>query len=359
MHLTRPFLITFAAIGLLGCGSTETQNHSSSKWAHTSSQSAMSIINSRIQYLQLKFKTDYSKVSVCVQGSESYGSDSLLLETKLAYAAWLDASGQGSRDAWDLLDFTLKPSCRMNDAAYSSVVVISEETNMTPDQEIDKTFKKSKVSCKRVGMSASCSTGSMTMGLGGPGGISYRYFKPEIWDSLSNRSPATVLLSPFVQWTSLEGELRSYAPNLVALYADLKARADDVSYEELLTLNKGIEAKKMFIRDDDRLGGLVQTFLDSKLASSSEPYSPTIPGYHVLLHEVGHQFGMDHADNPSSQSETGASVGATQSPSGQWETELSTMAYADEYLYLTPDDKAGIKNLASKNALVIKAHRGP
>jgi hypothetical protein len=69
----------------------------------------------------------------------------------------------------------------------------------------------------------------------------------------------------------------------------------------------------------------------------------------TLLHEVGHQFGMDHAHDPSPSSVTGGlEVGkdlqgnAVQS----YRTDLSKMAYGIPYMYLTEDDLRGIRSLA-------------
>lgn len=336
---------------LISCGNIEAAKNSDTKWAHQPSQNAIAIINSRVQFLELKFKTDFSNIAVCIQASQSLNNSSLLFETKLAYASWYEASGQATQSGWDHFKFEVRPSCHMKDTNYSSVVVISEEAKITPDQEIDKSFAKNKVTCKRVGLSASCNTGSMTMGLGGSGSMGYQYFKPETWESVSNRAPATVLLSPFVQWTSMEKELGT----LSSVYADLKSRADTVSFDELKSFAKSIEAKQLKIADDNRLDSIVKTFLDSDQTSSVQVYVPVMPAYHVLLHEVGHQFGMNHADNPGSHSETGGSQGAKKDANGQWVTDFATMSYADEYLYLTEDDKAGIRNLATKSSAMVKS----
>ncbi|RYZ87567.1 MAG: hypothetical protein EOP04_11385 [Proteobacteria bacterium] len=196
----------------------------------------------------------------------------------------------------------------------------------------------------------------MTLGLGGSGLMNYRSNKYETWETLANYSPATVLLSPFVEWTSMESELTTSA--LANGYASLKAKAKSVTYAELVNFNKLLESARLKNSDDDRLDGMVQSFLSSNKSSLTQIWVPIRPGYHVLLHEVGHQFGMNHADAPKDNSETGSSPGASRDTMGKWTTELSTMAYADEYLYLTADDKAGILDLATKSAAFVKAHRG-
>lgn len=198
----------------------------------------------------------------------------------------------------------------------------------------------------------------MILGLGGPGGMSYRYFKPEIWDSVSNSSPASLILSPYVKWVSMAKDLSK--TSLSASYLRLAAKADSVTYAELNAFNKQLTLNAMKLKDDGRLDSIVQDFLNSPAKSLTQNYLPEQAAYHVLLHEVGHQFGMDHADNPSRDSETGSAGTATQdSATGKWETPISTMAYADEYLYLTADDVAGIKDLAKKNLAFVKSHKAP
>ncbi|RYZ50027.1 MAG: hypothetical protein EOP07_23550, partial [Proteobacteria bacterium] len=178
-----------------------------------------------------------------------------------------------------------------------------------------------------------------------------------IWDSVSNRSPATIILSPFVKWTSMAKDLSKTA--LSASYLKLAAKAETVTYAELVTFNKQLTVNALKLKNDGRLDTIVQDFLNSPAKSLSQNYLPQQAAYHVLLHEVGHQFGMDHADNPSRDSETGTAGSATlDSASGKWETAVSTMAYAEEYLYLTADDVAGIKDLAKKNLAFVKSHRG-
>ena len=62
----------------------------------------------------------------------------------------------------------------------------------------------------------------------------------------------------------------------------------------------------------------------------------------MLLHEIGHVFGLTHADNPSSRDVTGPSD-STRFENGRHITREATMAYADNYLYLTDDDQNGAK----------------
>ncbi|MBC7658964.1 MAG: hypothetical protein H7249_04585 [Chitinophagaceae bacterium] len=360
-YVSRPVSVfLFLTLSTLAC---KTVRHQASeiKWAHTPATSSTSIINARLQYLLLGYQADFKALNVCIQDATFYKGPTLLLETKLAYAAWLDASGQGSEIAWNLFHFTIQPHCNMLDTQFSSVVVIDEVGKITPEQQVDKSFTPSKVSCKRSGKSASCSTGSMLMGLGGTGTIAYQFVTPETWERVTNSAPATVILSPYADWISLENEL-SKTP-LITHYKDLTARGDTLTFAELKAFNA--ELDKRILKPSSGIDAIVKAFLASKDQTLEKTFVPIQPAFHVLLHEVGHQFGMDHADNPNLDSETGLVGQAEKVPvQGQnpaqapirFITSEATMAYADEYLYLTADDKAGINDLAIKNLDLLKTH---
>jgi hypothetical protein len=346
--LILPFLNT-------SCGSSV--ESSETKWAHTEVASSTSVINSRLNFIALGFNRDFDKLSVCVQDATHFKGKELLLETKLAYAAWLEASGLGSDAQWSYLKFEQRSYCNMKDNRYGSVVVIGEEARITPDQEVSKSFQRSRLTCSKTGDGASCSSGNMLLGLGGAGGVSLRSSRPQIWESVSNAAPATIILSPYVQWTSMSKTLSNTKLN--TLYQSLSAKASSVTYAELTAFNRQLTLNSIKQKGDERLDAILEDFLYDPRPSLSQIYLPEQAAYHVLLHEVGHQFGMDHADNPARDAETGTSGSAKQnSYSGQWETTLSTMAYADGYFYLTPDDIAGINHLAKKNLALVKSRRG-
>lgn len=81
---------------------------------------------------------------------------------------------------------------------------------------------------------------------------------------------------------------------------------------------------------------------------SGEAYRPQIALFSTLLHEVGHTFGIDHADNPSADSVTGTASGERVGSGSQARTDLAVMAYALPYLYLTEDDRAGMRSAAQQ-----------
>jgi len=352
LHFALPHLLfTFT----LACGTGET-DVSHPKWAHVPIASSVSTINARLAYLQEGFPADFKNISVCIQNASEYNGSELLFETKLAYAAWLDASGQGSSKSWNTFRFIVKNHCNMKDNAFSSVVVIGEEAKISPDQNVSSSFRRSQISCKKTGPSANCSTGRMTLGLGGPGSIGYSYVQTNIWNSVTNRLPATVILSPFVTWQSLAAILPNGA--LLARYRELSTRVTTLTYDDIRGFNRELQSQRLIGQENDQLSRIVEAFLKSGRTSLTEDFLPRRSAYHVLLHEVGHQFGMDHADHPSLDSETGsAGTASFDAVDGEWETDLSTMAYADEYLYLTADDAAGIRDLASKNLNFISSHK--
>lgn len=69
--------------------------------------------------------------------------------------------------------------------------------------------------------------------------------------------------------------------------------------------------------------------------------------FHTLLHEVGHTFGMMHADSPNFDAVTGeSSTTSWDQGREKYTTTFATMAYADQFGYLTDDDGTGIKAAA-------------
>ncbi len=100
----------------------------------------------------------------------------------------------------------------------------------------------------------------------------------------------------------------------------------------------------------------MKAFQSSGASSLNQEYTPTATALHVLLHEVGHQFGMDHADNPSRDSETGFVVESEQR-GNQWVTSEASMAYGKPFLFLTADDQAGVLDMTQKTSAFLQTRR--
>ena len=67
--------------------------------------------------------------------------------------------------------------------------------------------------------------------------------------------------------------------------------------------------------------------------------------YHVLLHEVGHNFGMMHSHEKRDSDSIYVETPGLRIEENGKEKFVSAMAYSDNYLYLTRDDKEGIKSM--------------
>jgi hypothetical protein len=344
---------------LTACGPSQ---NSETKWAHLPADQSWGTIPALVGYLDLGFRTNFQALNVCLQGSDSFQGSALLLEAKLSYAAWLNAGGQG-QSAFDRFQFELKDICDPSDTRYASVVLIESAGKSSPNRNPGEDFSKATVNCQKSGWSVRCSSGSTTYGWGGPAAIGYSYRNPNKWESISNRSPATVRLSPYVQWRSLETDLVEQtglaAEDRVAkleIYRNLTAKADTVSYAELIDFMKILHDAKLVAGKDGSFQKLMQDFQRGGASSINQEYTPYATALHVLLHEVGHQFGMSHADNPSRDSETGFVVESEQRGS-QWVTKEASMAYGEPFLYLTADDEAGVKDMTQKALGLLSSRR--
>lgn len=344
---------------LVACGQSQT---SETKWAHSPADRSWGTIPALVGFLDLGFKTSYDKINVCLQGSDSFQGSALLLESKLSYAAWLNAGGQGQK-AFDRLQFETKDICDPNDTAYTSVVIIESEGKASPNRDPGEDFAKASVECQKAGWSVRCSSGSTTFGWGGGAAIGYSYRNPNKWESVSHRSPASVRLSPYVSWRSLESDLleqKTLATEdrnaKLELYRSLLAKADAVTYSELVDFMRVLSDSKLVAGSDGSFQKLMQDFQSSGATVLKQEYVPVATALHVLLHEVGHQFGMSHADNPSRDSETGFVV-ESQQRNGQWVTSEAAMAYGKPFLYLTADDQAGVLDMTQKTLTFLQSRR--
>ncbi len=119
---------------------------------------------------------------------------------------------------------------------------------------------------------------------------------------------------------------------------------------------KTLTDSQLVAGSDGSFHKLMKEFQSSGASSLNQEYTPTATALHVLLHEVGHQFGMDHADNPSRDSETGFVVESEQR-GNQWVTSEASMAYGKPFLFLTADDQAGVLDMTQKTSAFLQTRR--
>lgn len=353
MRMTA-FFSCLSLVAVLACGSPQDEV-SETSWAHSTTSRSTGTIPALIAYKELGFRTDYDQIRVCLQESPSYKGKNLLLESKLAFTAWIDASGRGSSAQWNLFDFEIENHCDMNDANYAVAVVIASRSKHDPSQADDFTV----INCNQ----RSCYPNGYTTGWGGPAALSYTYGDKSgsTWRDISMYQPSVARLSPYISWESLETEFRlvlrsskngsSQTQDLLNHYLSLKSKAETVSYAELVAFNKKLATLKV---DSKARYGIVT----SPVSGNGSSYQLQSPAFHTLLHEVGHQFGMMHAHVKQGYSDNGyvKGVGGTVKD-GYYTTDAATMAYNNSFFYLTADDKAGIQDLTRKLYPYLSARR--
>ncbi len=305
-------------------------------------------VMSRLVLLDRRFPADFEKLKVCVQGTRDLPGDAVLFESKLAYAAWLSASGLNSEALFDRIEWTVAERCSVEDTAYGSVIIMGDLEKPEAGQELTTRFAPAELHCQKSGLQSRCSSSLQTLGLGSTGSlINYFYpATPDRWIKVENAAPASVVLSPYVTWTPLEQELSSQGAQRDRIL-EAKGRVTALTYPECQSLAQALSEAKLEGQPDKAFQGLFEGFMKGEASALDTTYRSSYSAFHVLLHEIGHQFGMDHADNPSLDSETG-SVGESKQRGNQWITEIATMAYGVPYLYLTYDDRTGVADLALK-----------
>jgi len=320
-------------------------------FAHFRPEQAASSPLARLEMLKQGFRTDFSSIRVCVRGTYPTIKDrELVLETKLAYAAWLEAAGANESD-WARFDFSVLDDCA-NAPGFASRILLGTATQDDLKQETFSVFKPATVNCTRSGRSLSCSSTGTTLGVGSPGGLSYSIDNRGRWVRINSFSPAYATMSPYTDWLPLDQDLqanKTLAPDIRAeLIASYKDLLDEASFSDLIAFNLRLASTAVLSSGDRSFQKLMEDFSGSTETGLTKEYQRQSGLFHVLLHEVGHQFGMDHADQPGRDSQTGQSGVTTLDPNGRHVTEVSAMAYGLDYFYLTEDDRAGIKSLGEQ-----------
>jgi hypothetical protein len=356
--MKTPILIACLA-AVLACRTTSDIG-SEPDFAHFSPDNTFGGPVGRLEALKL-FPTDFTTLRVCVEtGKATIADADIVLEVRMAYAAWLAASGPYTETDWQTFEFVPQPKCKSDDKSFAAYVAFVELENILEGEDLLSRYKESRLTCTTNGFTKSCQGTGMTLGWGGPGSLSYWYVgNPDKWTKLTSYRPSSTTLSPYVDWISIEADLKRQPANALPAAARTKLLADYAALREqtapkmvdLAAFVASLAAHNVLATEDPVFKQKVQEFYASSSQSLDQTYRSVRAAFSTLLHEVGHQFGMDHADHPSLDSVTGKSATATQNENGQWVTEQATMAYGDPYLFLTADDAAGA---ASNREQIIK-----
>ena len=313
----------------------------------------------RLVVEQLGFKNDLSPQKICVEEPPApLTATEFLYETELAYVMWLHATGILDQNSWKTFQFILKADCPDLDQGYAAYAMVGKGNGENVPDALRKHFNKPEITCDvaedGLQKKLACNTASLTLGMGGTGNIDVYFFKnaPEKWVELKAAGPARLAFNNFISWTGLAEELENAARSgtkadtAKALAQEWRAIVSSGKHDlsVLSTFAAKLTQEEIVATPDPRAREIIQDFFKS---ADPKPfittYQPSLSLFHTLLHEVGHQLGMDHADTPDKTSTTGASsVNGKINADGQWVSKEATMAYGAAYLYLTDDDREGI-----------------
>jgi hypothetical protein len=204
----------------------------------------------------------------------------------------------------------------------------------------------------------------VTLGWGGPGGLTSWYLNshPNQWTKIELARASRTTLSPYIDWLPLTEDIKrsglaeAQKAQLTAAYVALKADQAP-SLAALQGFLAALETAQLVGAEDPTFGALAKQFYAADTSSMSKTYRGQYAAFATVLHEVGHQFGMDHAHHPGEDSITGKTSQTNVNEAGQNVTDVATMAYGLRYDYLTEDDKAGIKSDAASVRLFMTSHK--
>jgi hypothetical protein len=333
-----------------------TDRHSQSTYAFASPEDFHAAITGRLNLIKAGLLTQKNIIQICVgPGIKDYTHAEFFLETQLAYAMWFQSvlgvkTNIESKD-WEKFHFIQRTKCYRQSLDDSSFVVFSTDEDLDVKSQV---FSPMTVNCQTKNRRIDCKSNSVTFGYGGPGSVSRKFYAddPDKWVSVKNATPASAVLSDGIKWQGLlnavekdESLSLEDKSKFEKQYQKLLFRKK-ISLEELLRLSYFLEQNKLIAQED----GVMEELLNSKELQKEGgqieyTYKPRISAFHTILHEIGHQFGMNHPDNPTLDSYTGDLGGIItigDDGSLQYKTQNATMAYGKSYLYLTPDDKAGV-----------------
>jgi hypothetical protein len=315
----------------------------------------------RLEALKLGLPTDYTALRVCVEtGKPGITDAELLLETRVAYAAWLSKAGSYGQADYDRFEWVQQDKCRKDDSSFTSIVVLADLAKETAGDDFRGSFPEPKINCSR----RNCSTGMTTFGVGASAAWKVRFdgSNPQRWTELATGKPGYAVLSPYPQWTGLltgiaadEGTTAAVKERVRTAYNALLAQAKP-SFAQLTAFHALLAEVKLLAGYDAGFHEAASAFFASGAASISKAYTPRLPAMHVLLHEVGHGFGMQHADNPPGDSVNIATSDTTEA-GGRFITKQAAMAYGEPFTYLTADDAAGIAHAGQSAREEIARHR--
>lgn len=349
-HSTRvlaSFLFAGAACSI-GCGTAPSE--SKLAYAHKAAEDALGSVYSRYWLKKNGKLSGPMRICLQVPPADSISREEFLLEAKLAYVAWFQQISGVTAEDLAAFEFVMQDECRQDDTSFESLtrIVPKSETELLKKYQIDPIDAE----CTRKGGRIGCKTkGSSRTGVGGTGVL-------RDYNGFQNQHAANAELSPFVEWMSIRESIRlnrDIEPRRrKQIYDSYQSLLQEADMTGLMQFNELLWSSRARSSEQNNLASAMSRFRKMNTDKASFTITPRYSMYHVLLHEVGHQFGMVHADDPADGSVTGTVGDAERNDEGLFETERATMAYHVPYLYLTLDDQAGIKSMAKALAEYLK-----
>lgn len=348
--LSAPAVVAALAFLSQSCGPMGSGSEPS--FAHYSGKSLMGTPLALLGYRERSLLQGGS-TRICIENlSKSISPAEARLEVQLAFATWMRAAESGAA-VWDQLTFESSSNCARDGSNLAVIVLPDANGSNLDEREREKNFEQPAYSCTLSGASVSCKTNTMTLGWGGPAAVRYAQSSDGKILRVEVSRAAQAIMSPYVDWQPLSRALAAEAPAADGDQPDWRqtlARLNSASKPKLSELDDFVyslgNANKT-ARPDTVFKKAMDDFAKSgQSAVTNVRYRPSLPLFSTLLHEIGHVFGLDHADNPAADSVTGFANGQKVGQGQQARTDLSVMAYAIPYLYLTADDRAGARSVA-------------
>jgi hypothetical protein len=283
------------------------------------------------------------KFEVCVENNDQdfISRKALLTESMIALFHWLEVGEHPRRDRiFDSIDFN--SSCLTDKdfklAGYKRrlKIIIPDKSQLIQNSKFDSYFVKPKARCRVKKNLARCKISAFVFG------FAEQFGKKVFLDSGKPAYEARIVMNPFVDWLTLGTELNSLGDrDLAKEYKELSY--DRTSYSDLAIFIDRMQHQQHIGREEQPSIATLQKV--KKLRQYLRvPDNPRLSLYPILLHEMGHVFGLGHADNPGNSYVTGDAHG-NESIRNVYKTKYSVMSYYKKYIHLTSDDKAGITSL--------------
>jgi len=227
-------------------------------------------------------------IAVCVQESDNLPMTKVLLEVRLAYAAWfaqLEAGGD-----WRQLRFVMKRTCAEDTAGYVNQIIVAA-LGKGAGVDTDADHGRPQIDCRR-GREPLCQHNRFDDIISQ--GAAVDTAAAPLSGAL--RAPGFNLLSPYINWLTLDEDLgvnrtlnRDAKSFLLSEYTRLLAQ-DEPSYADLLRYLSTMRINRVFSTGDTAFKTLEEAFKNSQAEIYESAYLAEKGLLAALLNHVGRQF---------------------------------------------------------------------